>query len=203
VRLEETVQERYPDLRLTIENGTLLFRGSFPVLYEGQVLDRFLIEISFPQGITKLPIVREIGGRIPKTVHRHVFTSGALCTEVPELTMLRGNYSLLSYLDGPVRNYFIGQALVERGEPWPFGEWAHGKTGLLEAYGEILGVAGEREIRRYLDYLVHKKIKGHWACPCGSGKRLRECHADHLRELQHRIAPRIARQALERLDCHS
>jgi hypothetical protein len=33
----------------------------------------------------------------------------ARCTEVPELTLLRGDYSLLSYLEGPVSNYFLAK----------------------------------------------------------------------------------------------
>lgn len=201
--LESAIRERYTDLRLVIENGSPVFRGSFPVVHEGQELDRFLVEIVFPKGINHLPLIREIGGRIPRTTDRHTFSGGSICTEVPELTLLRGDYSLLSYLDGPVRNYFIGQSLFEKGKPWPFNEWSHGKSGLLQAYGEILGVSGEPVIRRYLDYLGHKKVKGHWQCPCGSGKQLRQCHIVVMRKLQKVVPPPIARQALVRLNQHS
>lgn len=200
VYLERVVQEDYPDLRLVIDNGKPILRGSFPIVHDGQVLDRFLIEISFPDGIRKPPLIREIGGRIPRTVDRHVFSNGAICTEVPELTLLRGAYSLRSYLDGPVRNYFIGQSLVEQGKRWPFGEWSHGKSGLLEAYSTILGVPDERRIRKYLECLSHRKIKAHSKCPCGSGKPIRDCHAIRVRELHENIPSRIARQALERLN---
>lgn len=198
-QLERTICEKYPDLRLVVENGKPLFRGSFPVVHDGEVLDRFLIEISFPEGITKVPVIHEIGGRIPRTLDRHMYPSGAICAEVPELTLLRGGFSLLSYLDGPVHNFFLGQSLVERGEQWPFGQWEHGKSGLIQAYGELLGQRDEQKIRRYLDCLSHKKVKGHWPCPCDSGKPIRQCHVAVLRTLQARISPRIARQALQRL----
>ena len=201
--LERTIRERYPDLRLVIENGRPAFRGSFPIVHDSHELDRFLVNISFPEGIKRLPIIREIGGRIPRTTARHTFVGGGICTEVPELTLLREDYSLLSYLVGPVRNYFIGQSLVEQGKPWPFGEWDHGKEGLLQAYGEVLGVTGELVIRRYLDYLGHKKVKGHWLCPCGSGNQIRQCHLAIVRRLQEVVPPRIARQALERLNKYS
>lgn len=201
--MERAVQETYPDLRLVMEGGRPIFRGSFPVVHDSKVLDRFSIEIEFPAGITKLPSIREIGGRIPKHRDHHVSDDGTICTEVPELILLRGGYSLVSYLDGAVRNYFLGQLLVEQGEPWPFGEWDHGKPGLLQAYGEILGVTGEQEIRRFLDCLGHKKVKGHWNCPCGSGKRIRDCHVDAIRKLQEFVPPPIARQALERLNLYS
>jgi len=199
--MERAVQETYPDLRLT-PGDRPVFRGSFPVMNDGEVLDRFSIEITFPDGIAKLPRIREIGGRIPQTPDRHIYANGAICTEVPELTLLRGKYSLVSYLSGPVRNYFLGQLLVEQGEPWPFGEWAHGKVGLLQAYAEVLGAFGESAIRRFLDCLGHKKVKEHWACPCGNGKQLRACHLATVRKLQRSVPPSIARQALERLNSY-
>ena len=184
-------------------DGKAALRGSFPLTQDGEVLDRFLIQVEFPDGVARLPVIREIGGRIPRTAERHVFAGGAICTEVPELTLLRGDYSLLSYLEGPVRNYFLGQTLVERGEPWPFGERAHNKPGLVDAYAEILGVSGEPAVRRYLDLLGHKKIKGHWPCPCGSGRRLRDCHDADVRKLRATVPIRIARQAVDRLNRYS
>lgn len=203
--MERAVQEKHPDLRLVMDGDRPTLRGSLQVMNDGEVIDRFSVEITFPDGIAKLPRIREIGGRIPHHSDRHVYVNdnGAICTEVPELTLLRSKYSLVSYLDGPVRNYFLGQLLVEQGEPWPFGEWAHGKAGLLQAYGEVLGVSGEPEIRRFLDYLGHKKVKGHWVCPCGSGKQLRACHLATIRTLQESIPPSVARQALQRLNFYN
>jgi hypothetical protein len=200
--LERAVQEKQPDLRLVLEGDTPSFRGSFQLANDGVVFDRFSIQITFPDGAFKLPRIEEIGGRIPRHIDRHVFGNGAICTEVPELTLLRGRYSLVSYLDGPVRNYFLGQILVEQGQKWPFGEWDHGKPGLLQAYGEVLGVTDEEQIRRFLDCLGHKKVKGHWNCPCGTGKRIRDCHLDVIRRLQESVPPAIARQALARLNIY-
>lgn len=198
--LEVGIQKEYSDLRLVEASGKLVFRGSFPVRHEGEDLDRFLIEISFPDGPGKLPVVHEIGGRIPRIADRHVNPStGDICTDVPELILLRGDYSLLGYLDGPVRNFFISQHLVEKGEPWPFGQWEHGRRGLIQAYGEILGVTGEDYIVRLLNTLDRKNLKPHWLCPCESGRKIRHCHLDQIQNLQERIPRRIIRQALDRL----
>lgn len=194
------MQEKHPDLRLVVDGNRPRFRGSFQVANDGTVIDRFVIEMTFPDGLSKLPCIEEIGGRIPKHRDRHVCDDGAICTEVPELTLLRGRYSLVSYLDGPVRNYFLGQLLVEQGRKWPFGEWDHGKLGLLQAYGEVLGVTHEPQIRRFLDCLGHKKVKEHWNCPCGSGKKIRDCHLSMIRKLQDAVSPWVARQALARLN---
>lgn len=201
IDLERAVQEKQPDLRLVLQGDTPSFRGSFQLANDGVVFDRFLIKIAFQDGICRPPRIEEIGGRLPKHRDRHVFEDGSICTEVPELTLLRG-YSLVSYLDGPVRNYFLGQILVEQGQKWPFGEWDHGKPGLLQAYGEVLGVKDEQQIRWFLDCLGHKKVKGHWSCPCRSGKRIRDCHMPAIRQLQDVVSPSIARQALTRLNMY-
>jgi len=200
-RLEAEVQRSYPDLRLVVRNDQPLFRGSFPIRHEGDEIDRFQIEISFPDGINRLPAIREVGGRILRDSDHHVNASnGDICTDVPELILLRGQPSLVEYLDGAVRNFFLSQIIVASGKTWPFGQWEHAKKGLLQAYGELLGVVEERQIRAYLDYVASKKTKGHWPCPCGNTKRLRDCHAKQVAELRERIPRRIAASALKRLD---
>lgn len=199
--VETELQKHYPDLRLVVKTEQPMFCGSFPICHDGGEIDRFQIEISFPDGLNKLPSVREVGGRIPRDSDHHVNAgTGDICTDVPELILLRGQPSLVEYLNGPVRNFFLSQIIVESGKPWPFGQWPHGKKGLLQAYGELLGVTEERQIRTYLDYLASKKVKGHWACPCGSTKWLRDCHAKQFADLRERIPRRIAAGALKRLN---
>ena len=202
IELERAVQDKQPDLRLVMEGHTPSFRGSFQLANDGVAFDRFLIRITFPNGLLELPRIEEIGGRIPRHVDRHVYADGAICTEVPELTLLRGGYSLVSYLDGPVRNYFLGQLLVEQGQKWPFGEWGHGKPGLLQAYGAVLGIEDEEQIRLFLGCLGRERVKGHWPCPCSSGKRIRDCHLTTIRRLQDVVSPPIARRALARLNMY-
>jgi len=38
--------------------------------------------------------------------------------------------------------------------------------------------------------LLGSELKGHWQCPCGSGKRLRKCHLQALIELRSKEIPR-------------
>lgn len=200
--MEAEIPAKYPDLGVKTEQGTVYVLGSFPVMDETEVLDRFQIEIEllvdFPDSI---PILREVGGRIPWHESRHVNRgTGEACLIVPEEWLLRPEHgSMLAFLDGPVRNFFLGQILVEAGQPWPFGERSHGVDGLFEAYGEMLGSTDRAAIIRYLDYLSREKLKGHWECPCGNAKRLRNCHWDELQALQTKFPPRVAREALARL----
>jgi hypothetical protein len=190
----------YPDLCVMIEGGAVFARGSFPVVGGTDILDRFLIEVEFPRDYpASIPILRETGGRIPWHESRHTNRDGAACPIVPEEWLIRQDRdSILAFLDGPVKNFFLGQILVEAGKPWPFGERSHGNAGLVESYGELVGTTDPVAVRRYLDCLSKETVKGHWDCPCGSKKHLRNCHLDKVKALRKKIAPSIARSALAR-----
>ena len=207
-RIKDEIEKEYPDLRVAIEREVVFVRGSFPVRDGAEVLDRFMIEVQFPRDFPHaIPVVREIGGRIPWHEDRHVNRTGPqageTCPIVPEEWLVRPDRDSISgFLAGPVRNFFLGQILVEQGKPWPFGERKHGFDGLFEAYGEMLGVTEPLVICRYLECLSHEHLKGHWECPCGSEKRLRACHIESIRMLQQKIPPWVAKQALERIKAY-
>lgn len=200
--VKHDIAAEYPDIRVVMENGVAFARGSFPITDGTDLIDRFLIEIQFSGDYPdSVPVVREIGGRIPWHEDRHTNRSGEACPIIPEEWLLRPERtSILEFLKGPVRNFFIGQVLVEQGKPWPFGERSHGKRGLLEFYGELIGTTEEAVVRHYLDYLSKETVKGHWECPCGSKKRLRNCHLETLKGMRQKIAPWVASRALRRLD---
>lgn len=190
------VQSAYPDLYFYEENGHILIRGGLPLTHEGVTLDRYLIEIELPQDYPEsIPTVREVGGQIPRTVDYHIVNDkGQACLFLPDerWKVCPPGTSLLEFLNGPVRNFFLGQSLVRRGQPWPFGQWGHGARGVHEFYTEIFGTDDLATIRTYLEYLTKKRIKGHWSCPCGSGKRLRNCHFSELQDLQAKIPRSVA-----------
>jgi hypothetical protein len=200
--LRQELSERYPDLTVSWDRNKLIVKGSFPIVYEGMVLTIYQIEIEWPSNNNKVPILRETAGRIPWVTDRHMNpTNGEACLLVPEEWLVRPSEekTLLNFLDGPVRNFFIGQSLVDRGEPWPWGERPHGYSGLIEAYGEMLGIRDERAVCRCLDYLSRSDVKGHWDCYCGSGQKLRKCHIEALKSLRKEIPQDVARSALDRL----
>ena len=107
--------------------------------------------------------------------------------------------TFLYFLDVPVRNFFLGQALVRMGDPWPFGQRAHGAGGIQDFYAELLGTKDLDIIIRYLDFLRKAEVKGHCVCPCGSQKRLRHCHLDQLKDLKSKISSSVARRSYQEL----
>jgi hypothetical protein len=65
-----------------------------------------------------LPTVWETIERIPRELDRHVVPkTGALCLGVPVALWidLKGNFSIERVLDEPVRNFLIGNGLIEEG----------------------------------------------------------------------------------------
>lgn len=177
----------YPNLQLYLESGRAFLRGSFPLIYEGKALDRFLIEVEMPSDSQDLPIVREIGGRIPRILDNHIEgPAGNICTMVPEerYRVFPRGAPLLQFLNGPVRNYFLGITMREIGLPWPFGERPHGRAGVIEFYTELVGSSDEEVIRQYMLCIRSRQLRGHRPCPCGSGKKIRNCHIALITELR-------------------
>jgi hypothetical protein len=202
-RLKERIEQEFPELRLSVQGDVVFLKGSFPVRYGDEILDRYEIELEIPPDLgDSVPRLRETGGRIPWELDRHIIpASGEACPVVPEEWLLRPECgSILSFLRGPVRNFFISQSLVERGDPWPFGERAHGRPGLIQYYEELFQTNDPAAIVRYLECLSRDGLKGHWECPCGSRRRLRDCHIEQLRILRRRMPRLTARRALQRLN---
>lgn len=199
---KQAVQAEYPDLCFRLEGNLVLVDGDFPLVVEGKVRDRYSIEISLAGDHPKsLPIVRETAGRIPRTSDRHMNGDGTACILLADERWRSWPVGapLVDFLNGPLRNYFICQSVVESGYPWPMEELGHGKEGICTYYGELLGTDDINVIGDYIACLTAKQVKGHWPCPCGSGKRLRNCHLAHVVELRTKISQADASRSLHYL----
>ena len=189
--------QAYPWLHLHIQDDTARVQGSIAV--PG---DRFNVEILFlPDYPRSLPEVRETGGRIPHIEDRHInVKDGTACVCIPdEWCLQRPDESFATFLRGPVYNFFLSQKHFEVHGTWPFGDRRHGNNGLFDFYQEQFGTEDKTTIAKYLWFLSQDKIKGHWNCPCGSGKRLRNCHREKIYTLKNKIPPHIAAKTLESL----
>lgn len=187
-----------PDFRwlhLHLSEGTARIRGMLPV-----PSDRYSVEIIFlDEYPLTLPQVRETGGRIPHISDRHVNPSdGTACVCIPDEWFIhRPDSSFLTFLRGPVYNYFLSQKAFEVSGQWPFGERRHGVDGILDFYQECLGTNNPYVIKSYLELFTKHTVKGHWDCPCGSGIRIRNCHHEKIATLRRKLPPHIATNALQ------
>ncbi|MHB1011689.1 MAG: hypothetical protein ACYC37_02070 [Desulfobacteria bacterium] len=196
------VEAAYPDLRFSIQDECVFIHGSFPIKEDGAALDRYSIEVRVPQDFPiELPVLCEVGGRIPWVPDRHVnWKNGTACLFFPDerWRFFPDGATLRDFLEGPVRNFLISQSVFERTGQWPFGERGHGEAGILEAYGEMLEIPPDRNtVIAFLGLLSRREVKGHWQCPCGSGKILRKCHGEKVLRLRDKIGPENAGRSLK------
>ena len=201
-----------PAMTVWTQDGLLVAEGELIVASPDCPDERFAVRIEVPRDFPESePKVFETGGRIPRTSDRHMFEdNGACCTGVYEEWLVEaGDPTFSAFLCGPVDRFFFSQVWFELTERvhgtggWPFGERSHGLLGILEGYAAAIGIVFDPEkagpLFAHLRLLERKNIKGHVRCPCGSGKRLRDCHSDRLRRLRVKVSPRLARRMLARI----
>lgn len=197
----------YPTLHLFLSDSRAEIRGTFPVRDEaGRTLDEYSISIELPPRYPdRLPIVRETAGRIPHTLDRHVVsTTGTCCVLLPDARWEEFPIGapFAEYLAGPLRNYFLGQSVVELGGEWPFGEWAHGNEARLDYYRALFSTNNAITVRRFLEAIAWPHRKGRVECPCGSRRRLRKCCRAKVDELRKKLPRETARNAFRALGFH-
>lgn len=197
-----------PKLRASANGHSIRVEGSYLVFEKDVVaapdgpITSFDIEMEFADRYPRRePKVFEVGDRIPRKPERHINPDGDCCVTVWENWLVATrDHSFASYMNGPLNEYFLGQFWYERTGKWPFGERSHGAKGLEEAYADALGIPNKQESLFYhLRLLSQDWPKGHWPCPCGSGKPLRHCHRDELMTMHEKVPPGVARRMLRRL----
>lgn len=201
--VREAVERHLPTLHLALDGGTVFLRGSLAVTdpESGAVLRRYQVELEFPADYPKAdPIVREIGGAIPKTDMRHFNPDGSACLFLPDARFRAcpKDCSIDQFVNGPVRAFFLWQAHYEiTGRVPASGEWQHGAVGILQFYFEELSTDDARVVLRFLECLAAKKVKPLRACYCGSGRKLRDCHLAAVYTYRERIPRQTARLSRE------
>lgn len=197
-----------PKLSAVRHGPNIVVRGNYLLFENGAIanpagpISEFDIEIVLSDGYPiREPKVFEVGGRIPRSSDHHVNDEGDCCVTVWENWLVCAkDHSFAAFMNGPLNEFFLGQYWFEQTGKWPFGERSHGQKGLEEAYADALGIPNKKkDLIYHLRLLSRDWPKGHWLCPCGSGKPLRHCHSDELMALHERVPPRIAIRMLRRL----
>lgn len=203
--LQKTLDEmssRFPRLRPAWCDGKLEFAGWLTFADQKGELGSFHVRIAIPdQYPDTLPLVFETSKRIPRIIRRHIYPDGECClgTELDLWVSQYGTTSLADYVEDVAVPYFVGQLLVEEGSPWPHGERAHGRDGIWQSLLDLMQAHSRGEALQILRLLENPKPPGQSLCPCGSGKRLRECCSIKIRKLQEIVTPKRASRLLSQL----
>jgi len=159
--------------------GKLIFKATYN---EKSIKEEYDVEIiindKYPDS---LPSVKEIGHRIPRDFHQYK-EEGLLCLGAP-LDMKRQfnkKRTLLGFVENLIIPYLYSYSIKENKGIMPYGELSHGVEGILESYKELLGIDNDFVVLRFLKILSDDNYRGHIDCPCGSNKKLRNCHGNIL-----------------------
>lgn len=195
-QIKRRIEDAYPELHFVESDEEPIIAGSYPIIENGKVYDRYQVKIALPQESARgLPTVWEVGGRIPRIRDRHINPSdGTACIVLPDAFWHEhpDGMDLLDFTNGPMRGFFATQSLVEVGDSWPRGEWDHGGAGIVQFYSGLLATGDAKIVADFLNVLRSAVVKGHWSCPCGSGKKLRDCHRDFINQLRSRMPRHVA-----------
>ena len=148
------------------------------------------------RSISKLPAVSvEEVASVPE---RHFSADGTACLGSPleEEEFVEPKFSFQLFFERLVIPFLYGQLSYSLNGKWPWSEYAHGSTGLLESYASVtdpnsaadcLEVMSRdsgswQQIRLLL--LQKASVKGHTNCCCVRRDHFRRCHPRALTGLQ-------------------
>ena len=185
------LQEKYPSLSLTpsIYGETTEVAGVLPVTADIGYTIRLQIPSDYPHGI---PVLRYDPKEVPSLLDRHIIPSSGdacLCVRSEYRKHWPFGSTLAEFVERLVVPHTVGQFCYDTHGVWPPNSGrSHGIQGIVEAYVELtapLGNCSHATILRLMRMLKQRiEPRGHDWCPCGSGRRLRTCHFDAVRELR-------------------
>lgn len=195
----EEVQAEHPGLELICDaNGGLCVRGpiGFTMDYNDHVIeDTYDIELAIPGDFPNSPpTVKETASAIPDGFHQFE-SSGMLCLGAPVDVSrhFAQHRRLIGFINDQVIPYLYSYSCYRDHGVLPHGELDHGPSGLLDYYMEHFGASAFTTLK-LLRCLADGVAPPIGPCPCGSGRRLRNCHGPKLDELRPHYQP-------ERFEC--
>ena len=180
-QLEGTVNS-HPSLSIIDENGEKFLRGTLDVVdSDGKFWESFEVEIKYKHGFpNRFPKLFEIGGKIPKILDWHIFTSdNSSCITIPphEVLLCLNGITISWFIEYQVMPHLFNQTHRLKEGFYVNGEYEHGIDGLWQFYEEELDSTDRLLIVKLLVNIAEKNKPGKKdLCFCGSGEKYRNCH---------------------------
>jgi len=174
------IVHRFPLLFLRKHDGRNVIGGVMEIGRGDDIVTRYKIEIHVsPDFPLAVPKVFEVGNTVPKTMDRHFCPAdGSACLFVPEENYKYCNAKTtpMNFVRGPVYSFFVSQAHFDLTGIWPLGVRPHGLDGIMNYYQEEFGLKHPQMVIPVLKLLATRQIKDGNLCPCGRGRKIRNCH---------------------------
>jgi len=196
IRERQAIRKTFPDAELVEVEGVVVLRGYFPVHdKEGSEIDRYKLYIKFPRNYPeKIPVVFIADERIAPVVQRHVFPkSKTACLCLPhEVPLYLSEVTFSYFWEKLLKFWLVGQAGYDHTGQWPFPERKHDASAIYEGFSELLGISDLNAVQRFTVLLLRKNpAKGHELCPCGSGRKLKNCHQEEYNKVRELLSSDI------------
>lgn len=179
----EDVIKKYPNLYVhKKDNRQIVLKGKILVNREEndfRVFHEYTIDIIIPIVSDELPYVIDSSRYIPVT-YPHYYRNGKLCLDTDTSIKMRfiNGFVISEWIFEYVEMYFFSYEYYKRYKQFPFGEREHGFKGILQTYQDKLQVNTYIQTVRLLSFIAENNYRGHILCPCGSQKKLRNCHGE-------------------------
>jgi hypothetical protein len=204
---EHWLRDKYPGLTHTGDAvaGTIKFKASYDqqnncfLILSNEADDQIggvtlsgalqiRIEERTDKSVSRLPALYVQGAEhIPDRHFSQSDNSACLCSPFDEDEFLQPEFQFRAFLEQLVIPFLYGQIFYSSKGHWPWAEYAHGATGLLEAYSKAADQNRAEECLRQLardaswprirSALRQKHyIKGHTLCFCSKIDQIRRCH---------------------------
>ena len=160
-----------------------------------EITDSYELEFTVPSVFPRaIPIVKEIGLRIPRDGKHHVNQDDTLCLGSPLRLMqkISEKPSLVGFSEKCLVPYLYAVSnKLQNGVGFAFSELAHGEPGIIVDYLDLLGLKKREQVINALKLLgVKRRIANKKPCPCECGQRLGRCSFHRKLNSYRNITPR-------------
>ena len=140
-----------------------------------------IVVITLSKHPVEMPVLYSDDPKLPAGIlDRHIMSNGMACLGIgAEIKRKwRPENGLVGFFRDYVTPFLAWQVYYDEfGHAPPSGQRSHFAKGILEFYAEELGLSDTSCATDFMGLLaMPNRPKGHLACPCGSGKKLRDCH---------------------------
>lgn len=200
----ESVMQRYPMFELILSENSYVLRGKFTldhIFGDVRMTGEFDLEIvvsdQFP---TIIPVVKVLSNCIADD-YPHRYEDGTLClaSDLELKVFFSQESDICTFIEKYVVPYFYTYRYYEEYGVYPFGERSHGMLGNLEYIKELFAVDEWKKVCDIVLFIAQSSYRGHHLCPCGSGKRMRNCHGDIIRKVMDAIVQKECKMIWEEI----
>lgn len=135
---------------------------------------------------SSLPFVYDVNKKIKRS-YEHRYSDGRLClaTDIEQLLFIRSTKSICLWIERYVESYYISYEYFQKYAIYPFGQYSHGQQGIIEFYEKYFNLDNEQNSLNIIKYIFFNNYRGHNLCPCGSNKKIRNCHGSIIIKCKH------------------